>query len=621
MNLWQRIAYWSIAPLFSLILYWKGLISWFREDDFAWLGLSLSVHKPGDLWATLFSPMAQGTIRPWSERVYFLVLHELFDFDALPFHLVVFLTQFLAIWLLQAITRRLTGSTIAAVTAAILWTANSSLARPMSWASSYNQIQCAAFLLGAFLCLLRYTETGDRKWWNLQYLVFILGFGSLELNVVYPALAATWALLFRRSLLPKLLPLFLISCAYTAIHRSLAPSQPAELYRMYWDGGIFQTFAKYAMFALGSYADNLPAAWARLAIISTAISATALLSFLGWQCYQRSWLAPFCMAWFVVALTPVLPLKFHISSYYLVIPTIGLAIAGGWAFHAARSAGRQYAVAALFSIGAYLAGSIYLARFVVNYNYQQTLAAKELFFPVQQASLAHPDKILLLAGVSSEQFWSLMSDNAFRLLPGPPKIYLTPDAAGNIAQHPEINDLAQFVLPAAAAKRALDAGAALVYQPQGQKLKNVTTLYQSLSEKLWHSEAPQRLEVGQKYLAEFLGTGWHMIEANNLRWMAKRAEVRLGVPIPSAKQLAITCYRFKDDPRPDVLQLTVTANGRSLGTQPIPTGEAEHHLVFEVPTAGLEEREIQVVLEVDTVFSNRDDKRQLGLVLGNLAWK
>ena len=119
MSLWQRIAYWSFAPLFSLLLYWKGLLSWFREDDFAWLGLSLSVHKPSDLWATLFSPMAQGTIRPWSERVYFLVLHELFDFDALPFHIVVFLTQFLAIWLLQAITRRLTGSTIAAVMAAI----------------------------------------------------------------------------------------------------------------------------------------------------------------------------------------------------------------------------------------------------------------------------------------------------------------------------------------------------------------------------------------------------------------------------------------------------------------------------------------------------------------------
>ena len=145
-------------------------------------------------------------------------------------------------------------------------------------------------------------------------------------------------------------------------------------------------------------------------------------------------------------------------------------------------------------------------------------------------------------------------------------------------------------------------------------------LYQSLSEKLWTIEAPQRLEVGQKFLAEFLGVGWHMIEANNLRWMQKRAEVRLGAPTPKAKKLRITCYRFKDDPRPGVLQLTVTANGLKLGTQPIPTGEAEHHLAYELPSAGLAGREIQIVLEVNSVFANKDDNRQLGLVLGNLAW-
>ena len=75
MTLWQRLAYWGLAPAISLALYWQGLLSWFREDDFAWLGLHLSIQEPYDIWWTLFSPMAQGTIRPLSERLYFLILH------------------------------------------------------------------------------------------------------------------------------------------------------------------------------------------------------------------------------------------------------------------------------------------------------------------------------------------------------------------------------------------------------------------------------------------------------------------------------------------------------------------------------------------------------------------
>lgn len=621
MNLWQRIAYWVLAPAFSLMLYWKGLTSWFREDDFAWLGLSLSIQEPYDLWAALFSPMAQGTIRPLSERLYFLVLHHLFDFDALPFHIVVFLTQFLAIWLLQAITRRLTGSYFAAVVASLLWTANSSLARPMSWASSYNQIQCSAFLLSAFLCFLRYTETGQRKWWYLQWLVFLLGFGALELNVVYPALVATWAILFRRSLLPKILPLFLVSILYTIVHRSFAPAETAELYRMYWDTGMLKTIARYWVRAFGAFEGGLTPEWTMWSNISTAISSVSLAAFLGWQCYKRQWLALFCIAWFLGILAPVLPLKFHVTAYYLVMPTLGLAIAAGWACQLAWNSGTLYRAIAAFATIAYLAGSGYMTYFVAGYNYQQTRIARQLFFGVQQASQLHPDKILLLAGVSSEQFWSLMSDGAFRLLPGPPEVYLTPDAAGNIDKHPEINDIAPFVLPSTAAKRALSAGAALVYQPQGDKLKNVTVLYQALSDKLWPIEPPQRIDVGQKYQAEFIGAGWHPVEANKLRWMSKRAEVRLGAPNPEAKQLVVTCFRFADDPRSGPLTLTVTANGQPLAPQPIPAGEAEHHLVYRIPNGGFKEKEITIVLELDQVFSYKDDTRPMGLVLGNLAWK
>ena len=45
-------------------------------------------------------PKAQGTVRPISERLYFLALEYVFGMEALPFRIVAFTTQLLNIWLL-----------------------------------------------------------------------------------------------------------------------------------------------------------------------------------------------------------------------------------------------------------------------------------------------------------------------------------------------------------------------------------------------------------------------------------------------------------------------------------------------------------------------------------------
>ncbi|MDQ6707762.1 MAG: hypothetical protein M3Z85_17515, partial [Acidobacteriota bacterium] len=90
----QSAAYWIFPSLFCLILYWYGLKSWFRADDFAWLGLGSEIVTPVDFWRVMFAPMAQGTIRPLSERAFFIGFHALFGLDALPFRIFVFLTQF-----------------------------------------------------------------------------------------------------------------------------------------------------------------------------------------------------------------------------------------------------------------------------------------------------------------------------------------------------------------------------------------------------------------------------------------------------------------------------------------------------------------------------------------------
>ena len=77
---------------------------------------------------------------------------------------------------------------------------------PLGWACVYNQVHVRFFLLLAFYFLLRYIETGERRYNVWQWVVFLLGFGALELNVVYPALAAGYTLLCARKYFRGTLP-------------------------------------------------------------------------------------------------------------------------------------------------------------------------------------------------------------------------------------------------------------------------------------------------------------------------------------------------------------------------------------------------------------------------------
>src|SRR5579862_5692393 len=145
-----RVAYWLTPIAFCVLLYWRGLRIWFAMDDFAWLSLrNHVVDFHTFLWA-MFSPLAQGTVRPFSERGFFMVFSYFFGLRALPYRAFVFLNQFVNIVLVMLVTRKLTKSDLAAFLAPLLWLVNVALIIPMSWSASYNEIQCASFILLSF---------------------------------------------------------------------------------------------------------------------------------------------------------------------------------------------------------------------------------------------------------------------------------------------------------------------------------------------------------------------------------------------------------------------------------------------------------------------------------------
>jgi hypothetical protein len=611
-----RAAWWMLPPALCLWLHRYGLLTWFQQDDFAWLGLGLSLHSWADLPGLLFAPHAQGTIRPWSERLFFLSFHHAFGLNPLPFHAWVFLTQTAAIAVLQSLVRRLSGSATAGFAAAVFWSANVGLSTPLSWVSAYNQVLCGLFLLAAFRLYLAWAESGRERLWWAQVAVFLAGFGALEINVVYPALATAYAVLCRRDLLRRTLWLFLPSAAFIALHTAVAAKPTSGPYAQHWDAGMLATLNEYWWKALSGGIPVEPVGWSaeRLTAAGWAIGA-ALLAHAVWRLWRGDGLPAWGLAWFVIVLSPVLPLRDHISEYYLAVPAIGLAAAGGCALRDACAAGRRWLAAAALVSTAYLALSIPVTLVDVRWWHERGEPVRRLVEGVARAAQLHPGKTILLAGVSPELFWTGVYDRPFRIL-GIQEVYLAPFSEAAFGSRP-VEDPAGYVAEPAETARAIDEQRAVVYTVAGPALQNITALFRpSLGEA--NTGPPAELDAARAGHAPYFGPGWYEAEPTH-RWMGRRAEATLQAPRtpPRALHLEGFCPPALHGSRP--LLLRVELDGRDVGSVALtPSGE---RFVVNLPLAAppAAGQTVRLTLTLDRTAIPPGETRELGLSFGRLA--
>ena len=519
----KRFPLWRVLPAVLLVVfYWQGLDTWFYQDDFGWLNVRRGIHGWADLLPALFSPQAHGNLRPLSETGFFTLLSALFGVDPLPFRICVFLTQAAALVLLGAVVRRLAGSAAAGFWAQVLWTANCGLAVVMCWTSIYNQALCGFFLLLAFWCLLRHIETGGRGWWFAQWAAFLAGFGALETNLVYPLLAASYTWFAARKHFARTLPMFAVSIAYVAMHLAAAPPPAQGAYALHPGLSMAGTLWTYWKMALGP--DRLAAV--RPLVPWIPATATAVLTTAAAFLVLRVRGAWFGLAWFVITLAPYVPMRDHITDYYLAIPAAGLAMVGACGVAAAWRSGWRARAAAVLCAALYLSFSLPAAHAIVRWHHGRSLAVENLVLGVAAIHRAHPDATILLTGVNTDLFFAAIVDVPFRVLEIP-RVYLAPGSQDRIRAPAGLTG--KFVLPEALAAREFASGRAVVYDASGPVLRNVTRRYRETAA-LWKPSVPRFINAGDPTFAPYLGSGWGPA-ADGCRAMGARASLRIGAPV------------------------------------------------------------------------------------------
>jgi hypothetical protein len=551
-----RFSAWRILPLLVLlILYWPSLTTWFFADDFGWLNLRHDVTRMGDLPSALFAPKAHGNMRPLGENLYWLGLSSVFGVDALPFHICAFLTQAASLLLLGAIVGQMVKSRLAAFAAQLLWLVNCGLAPALGWSSIYNQILCGFFLLLAFYLMLRYAGTGRRAFWIGQWAAFALSLGALETSVVYPALAAVYALLLARKLLPKILPMFALSALAVWAHYRFAPPPAAGVYAPRVDARIFDTFWTYSTWALGPVRCAafgwIPSGWAAALTALITVGAAALVV---WSLRRREYAGVFGLAWFAVSLSPYLVLPDHKMDYYLAVPSIGLAMAGAWAVDRARHCRAIWQISAALPVVAYLGTSLPASASIARWTHDRAEKVESLALGVEEVHASKPGSLILLDGIDTDLFWTGIADLPFRAMEIP-GVYLAPGSEARIQAPADL--LSKYVLPEAVARPALDAGRAVAYRFDGQLLHNATARFRETADSVWREQVPHFVNLGDPVFAAYLGAGWQPA-VRGYRTMRGAVAFVIGPPRSAAECLYIGVFRTTP------FRLGVRVNGSDL---------------------------------------------------------
>jgi hypothetical protein len=614
----RSAAWWTLPALICLAVHWRGFEAWFRADDFAWLSLYGQIHNFHDLLRALFRPEAQGTIRPWSERAFFIVGYALFGLNALPYRIVIFATQFLTLALVQSIGARLTGSRAAGLCAAILWTVNSSSAEPLGWACVYNEVMCAAFLLLALWMFIR-------RHYLLEWLVFLAGFGALELNIVYPLLrgvAGRTGLpncgvgadglrgrkkLDYRRFWRQTAAMLAVSLLYFVLHTLAAPSPQTGPYAMHFEPSVLRTLAAYWTWSLGPVYLSVPARVRRwMILLGIGLISIALLVFLVRKLQAGYRAALFCIAWYLITLAPLLPLRDHMTEYYPYIPVIGLAWLGGWGLSEAWKRGGRLRIAAAALALMYVALVLPRTLWASNWNYAMSMEARDLVAGVARARQLHPGEAILLDGIDRDQFVNAIRHRAFLPI-GIDRVYLAAASEKRFAR--DINDESEqdLFLASSAAANALDAGQLEVYDVRGGLLRNITSEYAA---SLHADGLPLRVSVSDPMTAYLLGPEWYALDIDH-RWMGRRATLRIGAPSAPGGKLHLTgfCPEGLGEDR-----VTVSANAIALPPATVKPGKFD--LALPLPEALAGQPELHVSVDSDKTFRPPGETRDLSLSFG-----
>ncbi|HXI43099.1 MAG TPA: hypothetical protein VNH83_24165, partial [Bryobacteraceae bacterium] len=384
-------------------------------------------------------------------------------------------------------------------------------------------------------------------------------------------------------------------------------------YELHWTGAIIRTFFRYCQqtFVPVEVAPWLMGRPGRLLAFVLSLS---LVAFAAARVRRGDRLPLFCLGWYAIVLAPVLPLRDHVSLYYLSLPTIGLAILGGQALVSGWRRTTASRIVAGFLATAYLAVMVPADWRAMEWWGERSWAVERMVLGVAAARQLHPKEAILLDGVDSTLFWAGVFHHPFAVF-GVSDVYLTPGSDRHIDPHPEIGFVSDYVLPSGPTIHGLNESRIIVYQTGPGRLKAITSRYADTIAQDLDPEPPTRVDAGNPLMAYLLGPEWYALEGGS-RWMPKRATVRIGAPRSPSERLYLFGFCSETQLQAGPLPVRVTAAGIPLSEFTLNKGTTQFHVTLALPERLAGTNWLELTIESGRTFKGAQDGRELGLSFG-----
>jgi hypothetical protein len=334
----------------AILLGWYGLMYgdctryFFHWDDFRLLGAAsrLSISGPGDLWRVFWpGPAASFFYRPLSQVGYFWLLRQLFAYDAAPYHAVQLCANVANAVLVYAIASTILQSRRDGLGTALVYAAAPGHLIAVFWNAAFSITGTAFWYFAALLAWLRL------RGWPRQatcVVLFCLALLHGEAAITLPLVLSLSALIEKtatvRGRVWALVPLYAIAAAYGAakvwyFRFGFTAQFPDPMGRAFVLSHYGPTFTPAAVVqTLGFYGacslswlyggDETPWLWTGVGVMWLVALAVSLLLA---RHSARGRVVLFGLAFFVIALGPLLTLTNHRYIYLIGIAAFGSSLA------------------------------------------------------------------------------------------------------------------------------------------------------------------------------------------------------------------------------------------------------------------------------------------------------
>jgi hypothetical protein len=224
----------------------------------------------------------------------------------------------------------------------------------------------------------------------------------------------------------------------------------------------------------------------------------------------------------------------------------------------------------------------------------------------------HPDSAILLAHVTPQLYAFSIAHSPFhaaRL----EDVYLTPET--DFETYPGLEPPSWFALPAGPTMNGLAERKIEVYEPAGERIRNITASYSSWARKNISFSAPSRVDVGAPLMQYLLGSTWYPLEGSH-RWMPAAATIRIAAPHTADQKLVITGYCPQEQTSSGPLQLHISIDGKEISGETFAKPEMPFVRSVSLPASLAGKTDMEVELAVSRTFQGPERGRHLGLAFG-----